>query len=236
MAWATRSRAEALRDVGRRAAEVARTRLPGGPAVFESVEREYAAGSGLLAGGVAYRLFLWLLPLGLVAATIASFWADAGPGGIEETARQVGLPGAVARSSRTAFETGSHSRWYLLATGIVLLLWFGASAVRALRIAHAIAWAMRATRMRRAVAAPGVLPHADAPWSVLLPGAALVALGLHLAVVLDLAPKLHHSTELYGSLGAATVILLWLYLTARLFVSAAFLNATLWDRKQAGHG
>ena len=30
------SRADALRDVGRRAAEVARTRVPGGPAVFES--------------------------------------------------------------------------------------------------------------------------------------------------------------------------------------------------------
>ena len=284
---ATRSRAEALRDVGRRAAEVARTRVPGGPAVFESVEREYAAGSGLLAGGVAYRLFLWLLPFGLVTATIASFWADADPDGIEEAARQFGLPGAVARSSRTAFETGSHSRWYLLATGIVLLLWFGASAVRALRIAHAIAWAMPATRLRRplhasvaftgvvvgalalgvgtrwirheigavaevsallilfaiyAVAATGVmllLPHAEAPWSALLSGAVLVALGIqliHVVVVLYLAPKLHHSTELYGSLGAATVILLWLYLTARLLVSAAFLNATLWDRKQARRG
>ena len=61
----------------------------------------------------------------------------------------------------------------------------------------------------------------------------LVALGtqvIHLAVVLYLAPKIGRSSELYGALGAATVILLWLYLLARLIVAAAFLNAALWAR------
>ena len=48
--------------------------------------------------------------------------------------------------------------------------------------------------------------------------------------LLYLAPKLGRSSELYGALGAATVILLWLYLEARLFVGAAFLNACLWER------
>ena len=283
---ATRSRGEALRDYGRRAAELAHTRVPVGPAVFESVEREHAAGSGLLAGGVAYRLFLWLLPFGLVVAALTSFWADSDPDSLEDTAKQFGIPGTAARSARTAFETNERSRWYLLATGIVLLLWFGMSAVRALRISHQIAWAVPADRLRRPLyasvafagiviglialsvttrwirhdagevaevpallvllvvygaAALGVmwlLPHGEAPWTALLPGAAIVAIGtqvLHLVVVLYLAPKLSHSTELYGSLGTATVVLLWLYLTARLLVSSAFLNATLWDRRQR-HG
>jgi uncharacterized BrkB/YihY/UPF0761 family membrane protein len=64
----------------------------------------------------------------------------------------------------------------------------------------------------------------------------LVALGgqaIHLAVVLYLAPKLGRSSELYGALGAATVILLWLYLVARLLVAAAFLNAALWGSRNA---
>jgi uncharacterized BrkB/YihY/UPF0761 family membrane protein len=56
---------------------------------------------------------------------------------------------------------------------------------------------------------------------------------MHLVVVLYLAPRLAHSPSLYGSLGAATVVMLWLYLIARLVVSAAFLNATLWQRKQS---
>ena len=81
------------------------------------------------------------------------------------------------------------------------------------------------------------LPHRSTSWRDLLPGAVLVALGtevIHLVVVLYLVPKLGHSSELYGALGSATVILLWLYLIARLLVAAAFLNAALWDRRNEG--
>ena len=77
------------------------------------------------------------------------------------------------------------------------------------------------------------LPHRSDSWRDLLPGALLVAFGaqvIHLAVVLYLAPKIGRSSELYGALGAATVILLWLYLIARLIVASAFLNAALWHR------
>jgi uncharacterized BrkB/YihY/UPF0761 family membrane protein len=63
-----------------------------------------------------------------------------------------------------------------------------------------------------------------------------VAIGiqaLHLFVAFYLAPRLGRSSELYGSLGAATVILLWLYIIARLLTFSAFLNAHLWERRQA---
>ncbi len=78
-----------------------------------------------------------------------------------------------------------------------------------------------------------MLPSRAAGWRAFLPGAILVAVGtqlVHLFVALYLAPRLGRSSELYGALGAATVILLWLYLEARLFVGAAFLNACLWER------
>ena len=61
MASPARSRAEALRDFGLRAADMAGERVPGASAVIESLERERAAGSGLLAGRVAYRLFILLV-------------------------------------------------------------------------------------------------------------------------------------------------------------------------------
>ena len=78
-----------------------------------------------------------------------------------------------------------------------------------------------------------LLPHADAPWTRLLPGALLVALGmqvLHLATVLYFGRKISSSSELYGGLGAAAAILLWLYVFGRLVVASAVLNATLWQR------
>ena len=78
------------------------------------------------------------------------------------------------------------------------------------------------------------LPHRATTWQRLLPGAALVAVGaevLHFAVILYIAPKLGRSSELYGTLGSATVVLLWLYLVARLIVAGAFLNAAAWEQK-----
>jgi uncharacterized BrkB/YihY/UPF0761 family membrane protein len=45
-----------------------------------------------------------------------------------------------------------------------------------------------------------------------------------------LARRVASASELYGSLGVAAALLLWLYLLGRLVVAAAMLNATLWDR------
>lgn len=278
-----RSRGEALRDIGQRAAEIAQARVPGAPAFVESLEREAAAGSGLLAGGLAYRLFLWLVPLGLVTAGVASFWARSDSVGMQRAAKDFGIAGAAARSASSAFRQEAHSRWYLLIAGLILLMWFGIGAVRALRVAHQIAWAVRAPKLRNplgasllftcvvvaatfigagtrwvrhnygegvglavtfamvavyistALGAMLLLPHGDAPWTALLPGVILAGIGaelLHVWVVLYIAPKLERSPELYGALGGATVFLLWLYVIARLIVSAAFLNATVWDRQQ----
>jgi uncharacterized BrkB/YihY/UPF0761 family membrane protein len=266
-----------------RAARWAHEHVPGVALVVQSMERERLAASGLLAGGLAYRLFLWLVPFGLVVAAFLSFWVREDRGSLEDSARELGLSGVASRTAADAIASGAHSRWYFLALGLFFLLWFSVGAVRALRVAHALAWGQRPERLRRPLVAglafSGVLvglivvsaatawlreqlggggllltlallvvyaaaafwmltklPHADAPWQALVPGAIVITLGtqiLHLVVVLYLVPKLGRSTELYGSLGAATVILLWLYLMARLIVAAAFLNASRWRRQEA---
>jgi membrane protein len=79
-----------------------------------------------------------------------------------------------------------------------------------------------------------LLPHRDAPWTALLPGAAIVAVGLeglHLVTVYYLSRKVSTSSDLYGPVGAAIGILLWAYLFGRLTVAAAVFNATLWHRR-----
>jgi membrane protein len=83
------------------------------------------------------------------------------------------------------------------------------------------------------------LPHRDAPWQALLPGALLVAIGfqvLHEVVGTFLVPKLEKSTSLYGDLGATTTFLFFMYMTAILVVMAPVLNSTLYEelrRKRA---
>src|SRR4051794_167886 len=80
-----------------------------------------------------------------------------------------------------------------------------------------------------------LLPHADAPWTALIPGAALFAVGMeviHLGTVLFISGRLERASATYGAFGAAFTVLLWLYLGSRVIVGSAMLNATLWRRSQ----
>jgi AbrB family looped-hinge helix DNA binding protein len=74
-----------------------------------------------------------------------------------------------------------------------------------------------------------------APWTALLPGAVLFAVGLqalHLAVVYYFADKASKASSVYGGLGVALVTLTWLFLVGRLSVGAAEVNAALWEQRQ----
>jgi uncharacterized BrkB/YihY/UPF0761 family membrane protein len=56
--------------------------------------------------------------------------------------------------------------------------------------------------------------------------------GVHLAVSVYFAPRAARASTVYGSLGVALVLLVSLFLFARLAVAAAEVNATLWERRQ----
>ncbi len=270
------------RGSAERAASWAQEHVPGATMATEALERERLSAASLLAGGLAYRLFFWLVPLGLVLASLSSFWLDADRSSLEDAARDFGLSGAATRAALEAIEQQEYARWYFLVAGSVLLLWFGIGVLRALNVAHAVAWKLRPEKIRHPLRAgllftaltagiigvstgtawlreenegSGILltislvalyvaavvwlmdklPHRASSWQGLLPGAVLVAVGtqlMHLVVALYIAPRLGRSSELYGTLGAATVILLWLYLVARLIVAGAFLNAAVWEQKE----
>jgi membrane protein len=75
-----------------------------------------------------------------------------------------------------------------------------------------------------------LLPHGDADWKALIPGALLVALGvqvIHLGTVLFIAGRIERSSETYGSLGVAFTLLFWLFVVSRVVVASAMLNAAL---------
>jgi uncharacterized BrkB/YihY/UPF0761 family membrane protein len=279
-----RSRVERARALGERGFERAQ-KLPYAHVALHSFEREQRSGAGLLAGGLAYRFFFWIVAFGLLTAAVASFWVRENQSNLEDAAKSFGLSGVAARSAASAVQDGSNARWYLLISGFLLMLYFGVGAVRAMRVAAFIAWEIKPTRMRQPLTASalftsvvvaalgaelanswvrehtgpivgliascaavaaflglGVLVFSLLPrpegtnWLTMLPGAVLVAIGtgaIHFFTVYYLAGKLERSPKLYGTLGAATVVLLGLYLIARVVVSAMFLNATLHRRRMA---
>jgi uncharacterized BrkB/YihY/UPF0761 family membrane protein len=261
----------------------AREHVPGVEPLFGALIREYASGGVLIAGGLAFRFFLWLVPLGLLGAVVLSFWTSVDEEGLSEVASEFGIGAASIQTAADALEVSQTSRWALLVAALVLTAWFSLGVVRALVLAFSLAWRLEPRRLTKPLRAIGLfngfillaalgplalawlreqiglgglvgvvaalavntaivvfvtslLPHRADRWNGLLPGALLVGVGvqiMHIAVVYYFAPKLERSSELYGALGTAAAILLWLYFSARLLTFSAFLNATLWDKQRA---
>jgi uncharacterized BrkB/YihY/UPF0761 family membrane protein len=247
---------------------------------FEMVDRDSEAGGGIIAGALAYRFFIWLLPLALVCVAGLGIAADAADETPESAAKTLGLAGLVSNSVASAAE-GSR-RWYALVVGIPILLYVTRGVLRALIGAHRLLWAdvraaaprptwlaslrllvlilgfgvvsALASAVRAWSPAPGVLvtlvvvlpyaalwllisvrlPHRDAGWTALIPGAFLVGLGvevLQLVSAYVIGPYALAKQGTYGALGIAAVLLFALYLVSRLITTAADLNATLWERR-----
>ena len=276
--WATRLRTDAERLSQR--AELERGRHPSVDAVFEMAERDSEVGGGIIAGALAYRLFIWLLPLALIAVAGLGFAADAASESPEAAAKSLGLQGLI--SSSIANAANSPNRWYALLVGVPVLVWATRSVLRVLIGAHRLVWtddrtaapkpklvpalgllavflcfgvvSAAASALRAWSTGPGALatlgalvpyaalwllvtmrlPHRDAPWSALVPGAAVFALGfelLHAVVVYIITPWALAKQGTYGALGVAAALLVGLFLISRLMVAAAVVNATLWERR-----
>ena len=134
----TRLWAAAMQDRGQRRAELERGRHPSVDAVFDMVDRDAEVGGGIIAGALAYRLFIWLLPLALVAVAGLGIAADANSETPEDTAGSLGLADLVSTSVSSA-ASGS-ARWYALLIGIPVLLYATRSVLRALIGAHRLVW------------------------------------------------------------------------------------------------
>jgi uncharacterized BrkB/YihY/UPF0761 family membrane protein len=102
------------------------------------VDRDGEVGGGIIAGALAYRLFIWLLPLTLVAVAGLGIAADASSESPGSAARSLGLSGLVSASVADAAE-GS-GRWYALLIGVPVLVYTTRSVLRTLIGAHRLAW------------------------------------------------------------------------------------------------
>ena len=239
---------------------------------LRAAQKNRRVAASVLAGGLAYRLFLWLLPFGLLVGGALGFL---NAGSTEKAVSKGGLPGAISNAVGDASRSAHSNSWWLLAVGVPLLLWAGFSGAKAVQLVHSLVWdeapaktkplqaSLAFTGVLLAVWAiialtwwvrgdwPGVfaplltfapltglwlwvslhLPHRDASWKELVPGALVVAIGfqvLHELVLTFLVPKLEKSTSLYGSLGATTTVIFFIYLLATLVVTAPVLNSSLY--------
>jgi uncharacterized BrkB/YihY/UPF0761 family membrane protein len=243
---------------------------------FESDRRR---AGGLLAGGLAYRIFLWQIPLALFLVSAFGLATELSGDDPADLARKTGMTAALAGAISQAVAASQSARWWLLILGAFLTVWAGRGVYRGVRLVSELAWDTRAPRgssLKGSLAITGfgvlavalqaflpkisetlglpavvrfalglilatslafavlrLLPRADVPWTSILPGAVLIGVGIRLlglAASTYFAYRLDHSSDLYGALGLAVVMMLFLFLVARLFVAAQFLNSTLHRR------
>jgi uncharacterized BrkB/YihY/UPF0761 family membrane protein len=275
MTGRVRARVEQARlgaEEAKRKVEEAAPRHAALDAGLKSIRTDRALAGSLLGGAMAFRLFLWIVPLTLVF--VGGFGIATTSGDPSELGDDVGLSVWLAQSIAANSTTGSV---VALVVGLVGLWWGGIGAYKALRTIHQLAWRLPVTpgraawkgglwftavtvvalllggivnRLRADAAGIGLLltvlfvvlyiafsfgasialPHADVPRKALVPGAVLFGVGvevLHVATVLYFAGRIAHASDVYGPLGVAVGLLVWLYVLGRLTVAAPVLNATL---------
>jgi len=279
IARARRSAAE-LQDRAVQGFDRARERHASVRLALQAFESDRRRAGGLLAGGLAYRIFLWQIPLALFLVSAFGLATELSGDDPADLARKTGMTAALAGTISQAVAASQSARWWLLILGALLTVWAGRGVYRGVRLVSELAWDTRAPRgssikgslavtgfgllaialqaflpkLSESLGVPGVLrfvlglvlasalafavlrllPRAHAPWIFLVPGAVLMGVGIRLlglAVSTYFAYRLDHSNDLYGALGLAVVMMLFLFLIARLFVAAQFLNATLHRRR-----
>lgn len=246
------------------------------------VRRDIEVAGTLLAAALAFRIFIWLLPCGLLLAALAGF-SETSSRSPEELTRDLGMSPLTANMLGQVGAQAEQGRWVTTAVGVLLLVWAGVAVGRVLDRVHARVWRdhvdrrakptlARVARYNAALllvvignlAGPALVavtgrtptlislpslafyalvavvllsPRWSTAWRTAWPGALLVAIGmegLHLVAVLYLPGKLARASQLYGALGIAASVLIWLALIARLVVLAQVLNAVLAERRAAG--
>ena len=246
----------------------------------EAFESDRARAGGLLAGGLAYRVFLWQIPLSLFLVSAFGLVIQLAEEEPSDLARRVGMTAALAGAISTAVSASDSARWWLLILGAFLTVWAGRGVYRGVRLVSELAWDARGRpvsslkasllvtglglllvalqlllpKVTENLGVPGILrfilglalastislwvlwllPKGDAPWTALVPGAVVFGVGMRalgLAAATYFAYRLDHSGDLYGSFGIAIVMMLYLFVVARVFVAAQFLNATLHRRR-----
>jgi uncharacterized BrkB/YihY/UPF0761 family membrane protein len=131
----------------RRSIQTARTRfdearsyVPGLQTAVDVMQRDRLLGGELLSGAVAFRVFVFLVPLSLLSVSALGFLAASNADSPEDAARAVGISALTAQSVAEGADAAKGTRWLALIIGLWALYIASIAFARALRVSHALAW------------------------------------------------------------------------------------------------
>jgi len=206
--WLARAR------VLRARVEHARGHHPSLELAFDIVESDSSIGGGLLAGALAYRLFVLLLPSALLFVSGLGLYAGAVDKSPSTVAKDAGLHGLIA--SQVASTASSNARWLVFIVMLPVVLYATAKLYRAVAIVHAIVWHGSGRGVR-------ITPRGLGLFGASL----LLTLFVNVFNVYVTTRLVEDRADTYGALGIAAALLFSLVLVGRLMVVSAELNASL---------
>ena len=162
---------------------------------WQALRRDASIGGSVLAAALAYRLFIWLLPLVLVLVLSLAAIADLIGESSSEVLADAGLTGYVAGSvAAAAGNTSGWGRAIGLVVGVVVLLYETYALLRALRAVTALAWRLP------------VRPVPNPPRATLLFLAGMVAFALTASSAAAIRARLELPVDMLAGLGAYALL------------------------------
>ncbi len=148
--------------------------MRGVDATLSAYERDRDRAGFLLAGALAYRLFLWLLPFTLVIVAGLGFLEASDHDNPADLADKLGVVGLASKSVSEAAADAEHARFIVLLIGISALYLASLGAIKAFRAVSALAWGVPAGPLgRKPLAVLGLLGLIAAFFTVTFVGTAI---------------------------------------------------------------
>ena len=114
--------------------------LPGADVVLGIFRRDRQAAGAVMSSALAFRLFLFFMPLLLLTIGVAGFASDIVDA--RSASQAAGISGGLAKQVNTAFHQSGLTRWVAVLLGLWGVLVAGRSLSRVLYAASAAAWGL----------------------------------------------------------------------------------------------
>jgi uncharacterized BrkB/YihY/UPF0761 family membrane protein len=115
---------------------------------FIIADRSRQAAAAVLAGALAFRFFLVLLPLSLVSVVGLGYLKSAG-GTPSDALKEFGIRGVIASTIDNSAKFTNPGRTAVLALGLIALVGGARTATATVRAIHALAWGIPVQRWKR---------------------------------------------------------------------------------------
>jgi uncharacterized BrkB/YihY/UPF0761 family membrane protein len=118
---------------------------------FRAYEHDTVAGGAVIAGAVAFRVFLFIVPYVFVLVVGAGVAADAVDQDPADLAREAGIGGLVAKAVGGAAKLSGFERVTALVVGLFALVFGARALVKVLRLSYGMVWSVRPSKAKKTV-------------------------------------------------------------------------------------